>query len=143
MLKTTSLGTYAFLCFIFGLTYSGTYSVGYVLYLELMPQSHQIFLGLLVDLCLAFCQIFIGLTLQYMSKDYRSLAGFSIMSGMTCTTINYFFVQESPKYLLEKGKRESAFLKIKKMASWNDKLGEFDFYIIRQDIKQEDDLEKI
>lgn len=73
MMNTSSLGIYAFLCFIHGICNAGSYSVTYVLLLELMPVSHQMTLGLLVDFIQGFVQIYIGFSLQFLSKDYKSL----------------------------------------------------------------------
>lgn len=106
-----------------------------------MPKSHQISLGLLVEISQGAGSIWVGLYLQFMSRDYTYGVVFGILLGFCSTTMCLFYVKESPKYLIAKGKRESAFLKLKQIASQNDKLAEFEYYLDRKEINTKDSAE--
>lgn len=138
-LVITDIRIFIFFCFIFGMMRAGTYSVGYVFFVEQLPKSHRIQLGLLIDLFEAAVIIYIGLYLQYASQNWIWLQLFGIASMLTGTTICFFVVKETPRFLLARGKRSSAFLKLRRMASWNDSLEQFELHVAKHRIKTVDE----
>lgn len=126
------------LCLVWGLTISGTYTVGYVFYVENLPKAYRIQLGLLIDFAQAAVIIYIAVYLQFISKNMYYLQFFSISNTIIGGLAVYFYVKETPRYLIEKGKKQSAYLNLRRMAYINGKMTEFEHYVEINNISFED-----
>lgn len=108
MLFTSNVYVFIGLCFLYGIGISCIYTIGFCLFMENLPRSHQVQLGMLLTIVLSMELIFISVYLEFLTKDWRFLMYASICLTIICLIASMYLVVESPRYLMEKGRREAA-----------------------------------
>ena len=89
---------------------------------------------MLVDIILAMELVFISFYLQFISKDWSYLMYGSIGLTALCLIVSIFFVVESPRFLMEKGKKQAE-ASFTTHAKYNGMLGRFYHYTQTHKIK--------
>ena len=100
------------LCFVFGFSIAGRYTIGFVLCTEQVPKNFRVQLGLLINLADAAVILYITIYLKF-NQNWVYLQIVGIIVNFVGAIACCMFVQESPVYLLSKGSRNHAFLKFK------------------------------
>lgn len=131
------------LCVLFGIGIAGIYTVGYVFYVENLPKSHRVKAGLIIDFSQAAVIIYVALYLQFISKNWLYLQYFVIAQNAIGLIIAFFYVFDTPRYLLEKGRRDLALVQLRRMALINGKLEEFETYVNDHQIKFYDESAEV
>jgi hypothetical protein len=93
---------YIWFSFFFGLAFSGTYSVAFAWYLELLPQSHAVISALIPQITCGWVMLGVLMYFKFINKNDDYLFRFESYMGLLMTLIMVAFMDESPKYLLQK-----------------------------------------
>ena len=107
------------LSFLFGVCIAGRYTVGYVFLVESMPKAYQVRIGLLVDVFETAILIWITLYLSFVSKNWLGIQMFALTVNVLGLFLCFFLIKESPRYLLETGRNEHAYINLKFIAMRN------------------------
>lgn len=129
IMLVTNIYAYYSLCFLFGVVISNYFTIGYCLYVENMPKSHQSRLGLMVQITQPLVQVLCSLYLNFISRNWLYLQEFSLGLTVVGLIAAYSFVHESPRYYLEKGEFEKAHAELKRHARYNGVPAIFDNFV--------------
>lgn len=108
---------------MFGICYTGCWSVGYVFLMEQLPRfkRHMIlWIDMSSSLCLAWNAFYISrMENSHFRKDWRFFPQINLAVILVTNTVIWTFSSDSPLYLMAVGRRQKAFEVLKTMASWN------------------------
>ncbi|CDW72064.1 organic cation [Stylonychia lemnae] len=116
---STSLYLNYFLIFLGGISESGRYYVGFVYLQELMPQSHQTYIGLNIFMVHGFAKLWYDVYFYKISKNWIFMNYSSIIKAILCLISVHFILPESPRYLLSSNQNDKARESFRKIARFN------------------------
>ena len=95
--------------FVLGLTASGVATVSFVYMLECMPPEWRSTAGSATQ-AVAYClPVLYAVYFRFIVQDYIYLMWIAIISVIVSTIALYFYLEESPEYLLKSGNIKEAF----------------------------------
>ncbi|CDW80647.1 organic cation [Stylonychia lemnae] len=115
---STSLYLNYFLIFLGGISEAGRYYVGFVYLQELMPTTHQTYVGINIFMAHGFAKLCYDLYFYQITKNWVYLNYSAIVMAFTCI-ICMQFMPESPRYLLSSNQKEEAEKSFETIAKFN------------------------
>lgn len=70
MIHITNIWLFYIFCFIFGVCIAGRYTVGYVMFVEMIPKPFRIKYALMIDFSEGFIITFIVVYLRFVSRNW-------------------------------------------------------------------------
>lgn len=107
ILSTTSVVFCYFLLFVFGLSVTSRYYVGYTYNIEMQPKSHAVLVSTTMFIFESFVYIFISLFFWFISDQWKLLQIPNLLLA-TFGLICLFFMPESPRFLVSQRRFDEA-----------------------------------
>ena len=126
MMNVSNIWVYYVFCFIFGVCIAGRYTVGYVFFVEMIPKPHRIKYALAIDFSEGFIITLIVLYLRFISKDWIYLQYLCIANTAIGSITCYYYLRETPRFLIKVGREEEALLELRRIAHVNGSLTRFE-----------------
>ena len=107
ILTTTSVIFSYFLLFVFGLSVTSRYYVGYTYNIEMQPKSHAVLVSTTMFIFESFVYIFISLFFWFVSDQWKLLQIPNLVLA-SFGTVCLFFMPESPRFLVSQRRFDEA-----------------------------------
>jgi MFS family permease len=121
--------------FIIGMLVNCCYCTSYVLLLELTSSKYHTFVSNMNSYIYVFGELIVGLSYYY-SKDWHFLNWIIVLYAFVSLSLVYFFLPESPKWLVTMKRYNDAHRVLIKIASTNNKINAYN-------LKHNDDASKL
>lgn len=131
MILVTDLKLFYVLVFLFGVCVTGRFTIGFILYQETLPKYCQAKMAITMNICDGAGVIFSTFYFAFLSKNWMILQLMAIALNFVGLVANCIFRQESPRFLMTQGRIDEVLTNLKVQASYNDRLLEFNDYLMK------------